>query len=128
MKEQVRGEVKNERSDLLMEAGEKAAAEFFAAALREYEWAMLVGAQTSGKGYAQITVNLSDGSAIHISHIAYYTPNGISLAGVGLTPDLIVDMSAEERSDLYYGLLEPEKDPQLQAALKSLAEAAQVSP
>ena len=31
MKEQVRGEVKNERSDLLMEAGEKAAAEFFAA-------------------------------------------------------------------------------------------------
>ncbi len=30
MKEQVRGEVKNERSDLLMEAGEKAAAEFFA--------------------------------------------------------------------------------------------------
>ena len=104
------------------------AAEFFAAALREYEWALLVGAQTSGKGYAQITVNLSDGSAIHISHIAYYTPNGISLAGVGLTPDLIVDMGAEERSDLYYGLLEPEKDPQLQAALKSLAEAAQVSP
>ena len=104
------------------------AAEFFAAALREYGWAELVGAQTSGKGYAQITVDLSDGSAIHISHIAYYTPKGVSLAGVGLTPDLAVEMSDIDRSALYYGMLEPEDDPQLRVAVRALAESVQVSP
>ena len=103
------------------------AAEFFAAALREYGWAELIGAQTSGKGYAQITVDLHDGSAIHISHIAYFTPNGVSLADTGLTPDFAVEMSAEERSALYYGMLEPEDDPQLTAAISTLAESAQFS-
>ncbi len=92
------------------------AAEFFAAALREYDWAVLIGAQTSGKGYAQITVPMTDGSAIHISHIAYFTPKGVCLAGVGLTPDLAVELGENERGLLYYGLLPPEDDPQLQAA------------
>ena len=92
------------------------AAEFFAAALREYDWARLVGAQTSGKGYAQITVPMTDGSAIHISHIAYFTPKGVCLAGVGLTPDLGVPLGEEERTLLYYGMLPEEDDPQLAAA------------
>jgi len=96
------------------------AAEFFAAALREYGWAKLVGAQTSGKGYAQITVPMTDGSAIHISHIAYYTPNGECLAGVGLTPDITVAMGEEERTLLYYGMLSKEDDIQLQEAEKLL--------
>ncbi len=104
------------------------AAEFFAAALREYGWATLVGAQTTGKGYAQITVPLSDGSAIHISHIAYFTPKGVCLAGVGLTPDALVEMGEEERSRLYYDTLPPEEDPQLQAAERLLLAGAAVSP
>ncbi len=104
------------------------AAEFFAAALREYDWAMLIGAQTSGKGYAQITVPMTDGSAIHISHIAYFTPPGQCLAGVGLTPDVAVEMGEEQRNLLYYGLLEPEEDPQLAAAEQHLLGSLPVSP
>ena len=104
------------------------AAEFFAAALREYDWAELVGAQTSGKGYAQITVPMTDGSAIHISHIAYFTPKGVCLAGVGLTPDLIVELGEEERTLLYYDMLPLEEDPQLAAAEQLLLERASVSP
>ena len=104
------------------------AAEFFAAALREYEWAELVGAQTSGKGYAQITVPMTDGSAIHISHIAYFTPNGVCLAGVGLTPDSSVEMGEEERTLLYYGMLPEEDDVQLAAAQRLLLERSSVSP
>lgn len=104
------------------------AAEFFAAALREYDWAELVGAQTSGKGYAQITVPMTDGSAIHISHIAYFTPNGVCLAGVGLTPDHSVALGEEERSLLYYGMLPPEDDAQLAAAERLLLGSAAVSP
>ena len=104
------------------------AAEFFAAALREYDWAELVGAQTSGKGYAQITVPMTDGSAIHISHIAYFTPKGVCLSGVGLTPDRIVELGEEERSLLYYGMLPAEDDPQLAAAEQLLLKSASVSP
>ncbi len=104
------------------------AAEFFAAALREYDWAELVGAQTSGKGYAQITVPMKDGSAIHISSIAYFTPKGVCLAGVGLTPDLGVDLGEKERSLLYYDMLPPEEDAQLAAAEQLLLERAGVSP
>ena len=104
------------------------AAEFFVAALREYDWATLVGAQTSGKGYAQITVPMSDGSAIHISHIAYFTPKGVCLAGVGLTPDHIVELGEEERSLLYYGMLPEEDDLQLAAAVELLMASASVSP
>ena len=104
------------------------AAEFFAAALREYGWAELVGAQTSGKGYAQITVPMTDGSAIHISHIAYFTPKGVCLAGVGLTPDHIVELGEEERSLLYYGMLPEEDDLQLAAAVELLMGGTPVSP
>ena len=104
------------------------AAEFFAAALREYGWATLVGAPTTGKGRAQTTVLLEDGSAIHISYCNYFTPHGISLDGVGLTPDLEVPVTAEEREDFYYDLLDPSEDRQLQAAVQLLAGDRAVSP
>jgi carboxyl-terminal processing protease len=113
---------------VLLNEDSYSAAEFFAAALREYGWAELVGAQTSGKGYAQITVPMTDGSAIHISHIAYFTPNGVCLAGVGLTPDHSVALGEEERSLLYYGMLPPEDDAQLAAAERLLLGSAAVSP
>jgi len=105
---------------VLIDEDTYSAAEFFAAALREYEWAVVVGAPSTGKGYAQITVSLSDGSAIHISHIAYYTPQRVSLAGVGLAPDIKAELSLEARRDLYYGLLAFGDDDQLRAAETAL--------
>ena len=93
------------------------AAEFFAAALQEYDAAEIVGARTYGKGYYQLTYNLSDGSAIVLSSGTYYTPNGVSLAGVGITPDVELDLDPEDVMELYYHRLDPELDEQLQAAL-----------
>ena len=92
------------------------AAEFFAAALQEYEWAAIVGEHTTGKGYAQVTLMLTDGSAIHLSAVEYFTPQGKNLDGVGLTPDLEVGLEEELLQELTYGLLAPEEDPQLEAA------------
>ena len=57
------------------------AAEFFAAALQEYEAAVIVGTQTYGKGYFQSALQLSDGSAINLSIGKYFTPQGKSLGG-----------------------------------------------
>ncbi len=105
---------------VLINENSYSAAEFFAAALREYDWAVLVGAQTSGKGYYQNTFQLSDGSAIAISTGQYFTPKGESLAGVGLTPDYPVELSEEAFWNLYYDRLPREEDAQLIAALEAL--------
>ena len=106
---------------VLVNADSYSAAEFFAAALREYEAAVVVGEQTVGKGYFQTTYQLSDGSAVALSIGKYFTPKGVSLAEAGgLTPDVIVPLDEETASELYYGSLEPADDPQLQAAVKAL--------
>ena len=96
------------------------AAEFFAAALSEYEAATVVGEHTSGKGYFQNTFKLDDGSAVGLSVGKYYTPKGISLADVGVTPDVQVTVDEETADAIYYGTLEPQDDPQIQAAVKAL--------
>ena len=97
------------------------AAEFFAAALRDYEWATVIGEQTVGKGYFQQSFKLSDGSAVNLSVGKYYTPAGISLAEVGgLTPDTVVEVDDEMYLDIYYGNVPVEEDPQIQAAVKAL--------
>jgi carboxyl-terminal processing protease len=106
---------------VLINSESYSAAEFFAAAMSEYGWAATVGEKTTGKGYAQTTIGLSDGSAVHISIEEYFTPNGVSLAGTGLTPDIELPLTDEEFELLYYGLLPPEDDPQLQAAAELLA-------
>ena len=105
---------------VLVNASSYSAAEFFGAALREYEAAVVVGEQTVGKGYFQTTYQLSDGSAVALSIGKYFTPKGISLAETGVTPDVIVPVDAETASDIYYGMLTPEEDPQIQAAIKAL--------
>ena len=105
---------------VLVNASSYSAAEFFAAALREYDVAVVVGEQTVGKGYFQTTYQLSDGSAVALSIGKYFTPNGVSLAENGLTPDVEVPVEEEVAAEIYYEILEPEEDPQIQAAVKAL--------
>lgn len=105
---------------VLVNGNTYSAAEFFAAALEEYDAAVTVGEQTSGKGYFQNAFQLSDGSAVNLSVGKYYTPNGKSLAGVGLTPKVCVGVDDQTAAKIYYDLLEPEEDPQIQAAINAL--------
>ncbi len=97
------------------------AAEFFAAALREYEAATVVGEPTVGKGYFQETYRLKDGSAIGLSVGKYSTPKGISLAEEGgLVPDVLVEVDEETAKGIYTGTLEAKDDPQIQSAVDAL--------
>lgn len=106
---------------VLVNGDSYSAAEFFAAALSEYEWAVVVGEQTSGKSYFQNTIVLSDGSAVGLSMGKYFTPKGVSLAEVGgLTPDVLVTVDEETAAKIYAETLQPEEDPQIQAALQEL--------
>lgn len=105
---------------VLVNSESYSAAEFFGAAMQEYEAATIVGEQTSGKGYFQTTIHLNDGSAVSLSVGKYFTPKGNNLAGVGITPDKVVEVEEEIFAEIFYGLLPPEEDPQIQAALELL--------
>ncbi len=96
------------------------AAEFFAVALQEYGAATVVGEKTSGKGYFQSTFPLSDGSAVALSIGKYFTPNGISLEGVGIQPDVEVPVDEETKLAIYYDQMDTKSDPQILAAMDVL--------
>ena len=127
--ENYRGQVEVDKSDaeyldipmaVLVNGDSYSAAEFFAAALSEYEAAIVVGQQTYGKGYFQTTILLNDGSAVGLSVGRYTTPNGKSLAGVGITPDILVEVDEDTDFAIYAGTLDPAEDPQIQAAVEAL--------
>ena len=106
---------------VLINSASYSAAEFFAAALREYDKAVLVGEATTGKSYFQNTFKLSDGSAVALSVGKYCTPNGVSLAEVGgLKPDVDVPVDEDTWNKLYAAAVEPTDDPQIQAAVAAL--------
>lgn len=96
------------------------AAEFFPAAIQEYGAGTVVGTPTCGKGYFQYTFQLSDGSGLGLSVGKYFTPQGKSLAEVGIQPDILVEVDEETDQAIYYGTLAPENDPQIQAAVQAL--------
>ena len=106
---------------VLVNAYSYSAAEFFAAALQEYEWASVVGQPTTGKGYFQNTFRLADGSAINLSVGQYFTPKGVSLAEEGgLTPDVVAEVDETTFALIYAKALPLQEDPQLNAALETL--------
>jgi carboxyl-terminal processing protease len=126
------GEVTEDKSDsscleipmaVLFNKDTYSAAEFFAAALEEFDWAVTVGEHSTGKGYFQTNIKLADGSAVHLSVGKYFTPNGVSLAEVGgIAPNVEVLLDEEQTKQLLAGDLTPENDPQMQAAVSQLLE------
>ncbi len=91
------------------------ASELVAGALQDYGRAPLVGITTYGKGTVQNWISLSnDQGAVRITIARWLTPNGLNIHQIGLTPDYVVEISAE---DLAAGL-----DPQLDKAIELLTQ------
>ena len=100
---------------ILINGHSASASEIFAGAYKDYGKAKLVGTTTFGKGIVQFVLPLGDGSAVKITTQHYYTPNGFDLHGKGIEPDV----KAEPGEDDVIG---SDKDAQLEAALKAIAE------
>lgn len=81
-----------------------AAAEVVAAALKESQRATLVGTNTMGKGSVQVLHELSYGGAIRYTAAYYLTPEGHAIDKVGVTPEVILDVSDEGDAQKDYAI------------------------
>ncbi len=97
---------------VLVDEGSASASEILAGALQEHGAATIIGSQTFGKGSVQELVKLDDGSSLKVTIARWLTPNGLSISEAGLTPNIVVERTAEDRMN--------GNDPQMDAALEFL--------
>ena len=105
-------------------------AEVCAAALKERNWAFMLGEATTGNTRTQETIALSDGSALRLSTGSYLTANGVDIAqNGGVIPDAIVYNSDASATGTTMGTTGGQagtasvsNDEQLMAALRYLSQ------
>ena len=76
---------------ILVNHGSASASEIVAAAMQDWGKAVIIGTTTFGKGSVQTILPLSDGSGLRLTTAKYYTPNGKSIHGIGIQPDIVID-------------------------------------
>ena len=107
---------------VLVNGSSASASEALTGALQDSGVGFAVGTQTYGKGIVQTTFHLTESDGwVKMTTGSYYTPNGRSIHGVGITPDLVVELP-EALSNLSPELLTKEQDAQLRAAIDALRE------
>jgi carboxyl-terminal processing protease len=99
---------------ILINEGSASASEILAGAVKDTGSGTLVGTKTFGKGIVQRIMPLDDGSGIKLTVSQYFTPNNLNIHGIGIEPDVLVELP-EEAS---YGPAYLEEDVQLQRAIE----------
>jgi carboxyl-terminal processing protease len=86
---------------ILIDQGSASASEIFAGALGDRDRAILIGETSYGKGSVQRIFELRDGG-FKLTMSRYYTPSGVNIDKVGITPDIEItdDFSEEELEEL----------------------------
>ena len=80
---------------VLVNVGSASASEIVAGALQDHGRAKVLGNRTFGKGSVQSVLPLGEETGIKLTTARYYTPNGQSIQVRGVTPDVIVDDTAQ---------------------------------
>ena len=105
---------------VLINSGTASAAELFSCALRDVKGTLLVGVNSYGKGTMQHIQSLGDGTGVGITTHFYNPPTTPNYDGVGLEPDIGVELPEEA---MYYSVMNMpyELDAQLRAAVEALS-------
>ncbi len=98
---------------VLINQGSASGSEILAGALRDNRDAKLIGEKSFGKGSVQELSHLSGGSSLKVTVAKWLTPNGDHITGIGLEPDIEVELTEED--------YEQELDSQLDKALELIA-------
>ena len=85
---------------VLVDGYSASASEILAGALKENQRATVVGSRTYGKGTVQSVHSLSNGSGLAVTIAKYYPPSGMDIDHKGISPDVEVDLTREEQTNL----------------------------
>ena len=85
---------------VLVDGNSASSSEIVTGALADNERAVVVGHQTFGKALVQAVHSLSDGSGLAVTVAHYYTPDGTDISQLGITPDISVALTLEQRQKL----------------------------
>jgi carboxyl-terminal processing protease len=107
-----KGTLWDEPLAVLVNSASASASEIVAGAIQDYGRGVLVGTPTFGKASVQLIFDLSDGSSLHVTNAHWLTPGRHEIEGEGLTPDIEVSLTDEDRQQ--------NRDPQLDAAIAHL--------
>lgn len=114
---------KNGKTDiplvLVLNENSASTSEIFAAALKDYERATIVGTTTFGKGVIQYVIGLSDGvSGFQFTSAQYFSPNGNQVHEVGVEPH-VESLIPEDMQNTYFQFGDL-SDPQLETAYEEM--------
>ena len=106
---------------VLVNGGSASASEILSGAIKDYDRGELIGTKTFGKGIVQRISPLptKDGSAIKLTVSEYFTPKGTNIHGVGIEPDIVVELPEDIK---IIGIENLKEDTQLQKALEVIKE------
>ncbi|WP_242831969.1 S41 family peptidase [Butyrivibrio sp. VCD2006] len=71
------------------------ASEILSGAIKDYDKGTIVGETTYGKGVVQRIFPFTDGTAVKLTISNYFTPKGNDINGVGITPDVEIELDYE---------------------------------
>jgi carboxyl-terminal processing protease len=111
---------------VLVDGGSASASEILSGALQDHKRATIIGTRTFGKGLVQSVRGLGDGSGLAVTIAKYLTPNGRDIHKHGIDPDVVYELSEQQRKDLQGDrtLVGTVKDPQFAKALEVLTQKA----
>lgn len=102
---------------VLVNGGSASASEILAGAIKDHDRGLLIGTTTFGKGVVQRIQDLNDGTGLKLTISEYFTPNGINIHGVGIEPDIIVELP-EDIEEI--GVDNLQEDSQLKRAIEEI--------
>ncbi|MDR1835764.1 MAG: S41 family peptidase [Fusobacteriaceae bacterium] len=76
---------------ILINGGSASASEIVAGAVKDHKRGILIGEKSFGKGSVQTLIPLPDGDGIKLTIAKYFTPDGTSIHGTGIEPDVKVE-------------------------------------